>query len=214
MRSSRLFIKILFLLAIIFCFLLFSYPYFLKKIGHFLIVGQRAGKVDAIVVLNGRDTERSLDAVDLYKGGYANLIILAQGSKQPGCDEFWKRVGKTFDGRLFFQRAIEAMGIPENSFKLIGDGVSGTYDEAKATKRFMTENGYQSILLVTSKWHSRRAYLTFKSALKNDGIKVTIHPSKYDTFNPDAWWKNEIDAEKVFEEYIRLVYYILNFRLF
>jgi uncharacterized SAM-binding protein YcdF (DUF218 family) len=182
--------------------------------GRFLILEQRPDKVDAIVVLNGRDTERSLAVVDLYKGGYAKLIILAQGSKQPGCNEFWKRVSKNFDRKLFFQRAIEAMGIPENSFKLIGDGVSSTYDEAKATKRFATENGYKSVLLVTSKWHSKRAYLTFKSALKNDGINVIAYPSKYDTFNPDAWWKNEIDAEEVFGEYIRLIYYSFTFRLF
>ena len=200
---------IIFLLVIV-----VSHQYVLKKIGSFLIYEQNPEKTDIIVVLNGRDTERSLAAVDLYKGGYANLIILAQGSKQPGCDEFWKRVSKNFNGKIFFQRAIEAMGIPENSFKLIGDGVSSTYDEAKATRRFMRQNGYKSILLVTSKWHSKRAYLTFKSALKNDGIKVIVHPSKYDTFNPDAWWKNENDTEEVFGEYVRLAYYILRFRLF
>ncbi len=216
MRFLKVLTKKSVLLVIFFLLLIIilSYPYVLRSLGYFLVFEQELQKADVIVVLNGRDTERSLAAVDLYKGGYANLIILAQGSKQPGCDEFWKRVGNKFDGKIFFQRAIEAMGIPENSFKVIGDGVSSTYDEAKATKRFMRQNGYKSILLVTSKWHSKRAYLTFKSALKNDGIKVTVHPSNYDTFNPDAWWKNEIDAEEVFGEYVRLTYYILSFRLF
>jgi len=201
------------LITIFFLVIVVSHQYILKKIGYFLILEQNPQKADVIVVLNGRDTERSLAAVDLYKGGYANLIILAQGSKQPGCDEFWKRVSKNFNGKIFFQRAIEAMGIPENSFKLIGDGVSSTYDEAKTTKRFMRQNGYKSVLLVTSKWHSKRAYLTFKSALKNDGIKVTVHPSKYDTFNPDGWWKNESDAEEVFGEYVRLTYYVVSLRI-
>jgi len=184
-------------------------------LGNFLIYEQNPQKADVIVVLNGRDTERSLSAVDLYKKGYANLIVLAQGSKQPGSDEFWKRVVNNFDGKIFFQRAIEAMGVPEKSFKLIGNGVASTYDEAVATKEFLKKNGYKSILLVTSKWHSKRAYLTFKSVLnkKGNGITITIIPSSYDNFDPELWWKKEEDAESVFREYVRLIYYIFSCRV-
>jgi uncharacterized SAM-binding protein YcdF (DUF218 family) len=181
--------------------------------GHFLILEQTAQKADLIVVLNGRDTERSLASVDLYNQGYANLIIMAGLAKQPGTDEFWKRVGDNFKEKIFFQRAIEAMGVPGSSFRLIGNGVASTYDEALATREFLKKNGYKSILLVTSKWHSKRAYLTFRSVLKNDGIKIVIQPSRYDSFRPDAWWKNRNDAEMVFDEYVRLIYYILTSRI-
>ena len=182
--------------------------------GNFLILDQEPQKSDVIVVLNGRDTERCLAAVDLYNQGYANLIVLARGPKQYGSDEFWKRVGPDWNSKIFFQRAIEAMGIPEKSFKLIGDGVTSTYDEAVIANKFLVGIGYNSILLVTSKWHSRRAYMTFKSIFKKDkNIKITIHTSKYDSFNSNEWWKNEVDAELVVREYIRLIYYILTFRI-
>lgn len=190
-----------------------AHPYLLKKIGYFLILEQEPQKADLVVVLNGRDTERSLTAVDLYNQGFSNRIVMAGISKQPGSDEFWRRVGKNFDGKVFFQRAIEAMGVPESAFKFIGNGVSNTYDEALATKEYLKKRGYKTILLVTSKWHSKRAYLTFKSALKNEDIKVIIQPSKYDTFRPDVWWKNQNDAKMVFDEYVKLVYYILTYRI-
>ena len=200
--------------VIVSSFLFISYPYLLKQMGRFLIFEQSARKADVIVVLNGRDTERSLAAVDLYNNGYAKLIVMARGEKESGYDEFWKRVGRGFDRRIFFQRAIEVMGIPENSFSLIGGGVTSTYEEAKVTKAFLGENGYKSILLITSKWHSKRAYLTFHSVLnRKDGIEITIVPSKYDTFNPEAWWKKEDDAESVFREYVRLIYYVVTFRI-
>jgi len=205
--------KITLLIIIFFLAILFSHQYVLKKIGYFLIYEQKPQKADLIVVLNGRDAERSLAAVDLYNQGYAGLIIMAGLVKQPGSDEFWKRVGNKFDGRTFFSRAIEAMGIPISSFKFIGNGVTSTYDEAIATRQFLKENGYKSILIVTSKWHSRRAYLTFKSVIKDDGIKVWIYPSKCDTFDPNAWWKKETDAELVFYEYVRLIYYIVTFQI-
>jgi uncharacterized SAM-binding protein YcdF (DUF218 family) len=201
------------LIIILLLAILFSQQYVLKKIGYFLIFEQEPQKADVIVVLNGRDTERSLTAVDLYNKGYSNLIVMSIGYKQPGSDEFWKRVGGNFNGKVFFQRAIEAMGVPEESFRFIGNGVTSTYDEAVATKEFLKKNGYRSILLVTSKWHSKRAYLTFRSALKNDEIKIVNHPSRYDAFRPDAWWKNRNDAEVVFDEYVRLIYYILTSRI-
>ena len=214
-RSPLSWRKIVILVVLIFAIVLVvSYEYFLRQMGHFLVFEQKPQKADVIVVLNGRDTERCLAAVDLYNKGYANLIILAHGPKQPGCDEFWKRVGKNFNSKIFFQRAIEAMGIPENAFKLIGDGVTSTYDEAKATRKFLRENRYKSILLVTSKWHSKRAYLTFKSAFSDDHeTKIITYPSEYDNFDPDRWWKKEVDAEVVFGEYVRLIYYILTLRI-
>ncbi len=213
MKLDRLWAKTsLLVFLVILLVLVLSYPYLLKGIGSFLVFEQNPRKVDVIVVLNGRDTERSLAAVDLFNQGYANLIIMARGAKQPGSDEFWKRA-VNFDGRVFFQRAIEAMGVPQKSFQFIGNGVLSTSDEAFAARGFLKKNGYKSILLVTSKWHSKRAYLTFKSALKKDGIEVVIQPSGYDTFKPDAWWKNRDDAELVFDEYVRLIYYILTSRI-
>jgi uncharacterized SAM-binding protein YcdF (DUF218 family) len=181
--------------------------------GHFLILDQEPQKSDVIVVLNGRDTERCLAAVDLYNQGYADLIVLARGPKQYGSDEFWKRVGPDWDSTIFFQRAIEAMGVPKKSFQLIGDGVTSTYDEAVVANEFLLDHGFKSILLITSKWHSKRAYYTFKSYFKDeDKIRIAIHPSRYDSFNPESWWKNEASAELVFREYVRLLYYFISFR--
>jgi uncharacterized SAM-binding protein YcdF (DUF218 family) len=207
-----IFFIVLFSLVILFL----SDEYLLRQIGHLLVFEQTPQKADVIVVLNGRDTERSLAAVDLYNRGYSKLILMARGSKQPGSDEFWKRVGSDWNSKIFFQRAIEAMGIPHTSFKMIGHGVTSTYDEAKVAKRFVNKNGYKSILLVTSKWHSKRAYLTFRSVFDKDTEakkRITIHPSKYDTFDPDNWWKTGVDAELVFGEYVRLIYYILMLRI-
>jgi len=215
MSNSLTWRQIVFLIVLLSLVILFlSYEYLLRQIGHFLVFEQTPQKSDVIVVLNGRDTERSLAAVDLYNRSYAKLIVMAQGSKQPGCDEFWKRVGNDWNSKIFFQRAMEAMGIPEQSLKLIGNGVTSTYEEARVTQGFLRENGHKSVLLVTSKWHSRRAYLTFKSVLNEiEGVRIICHPSRYDSFDADTWWKNENEIELVLGEYVRLIYYMLAFRI-
>jgi uncharacterized SAM-binding protein YcdF (DUF218 family) len=209
LRRKIFALSLLVLAAILFL----SHGYIIKGIGRYLVLNQAPREAAVIVVLNGRDTERALAAVDLYNQGYAKLMVLARGPKQPGSDEFWERVGKDWNSKIFFQRAVEAMGVPPSAFKLIGDGVTSTYDEANVTRKFLEKNGYKSILLVTSKWHSKRAYLTFKSALKKDGILVTVTASKYDTFDPDTWWKSQVNTETVFGEYLRLAYYLLTSRI-
>jgi len=186
----------------------------LSRVGNFLVFEQQPQKADVIVVLNGRDTERALAASDLYHQGYADLIVLPSIVKQPGTDEFWKRVGPGFKTRTFFQRAIEALGVPEHTFKMIGDGVTSTFDEAKVTKKFMMANQLKSAIIVTSKWHSKRTYYTFRSVFDNaDKIELTIYPSKYDTFDGGNWWKNDAYAESVFREYVRLFYYVATLRI-
>ena len=178
------------------------------------MISEEPEKAEVIVVLNGRDAERSLTAVDLYNGGYGNLIVIARGPKQPGCDEFFKRVGPNWDSKTFFQRSIEAMGVPDRSFRLIGNGVTSTFEEAKAVRTFFRENGFKSMLLVTSKWHSRRAYSTFRSVFdKNKDVRIIIQASKYDTFDPKKWWQSDADAEIVLGEYLRLIYYVATFRI-
>ena len=213
-RSAR-WIKIAGLVVLIFAvFIALSHEYLLKEIGQFLVYAQSPQKADVIVILNGRDTERSLAAVDLYNAGYADLIVIANGSKQPGSEEFRKRVGSNFGRKKFIQEAIEAMGVPAQAFQMIGDGVTSTYDEAKVTKQFLIQNHYRSILLVTSKWHSKRAYLTFKSALKDiQESKVTVYPSQYDIFDPQRWWNSQSDIEIVIGEYLRLFFYLVTFRI-
>jgi len=191
-----------------------SYESILRKIGQFLVYEQQPQKADVIVVLNGRDTERALAAVDLYLSGYGDLVVLSNIVKQPGTDEFWKRVGEDFKTKIFFQRAIEALGVPEKSFQMIGNGVTSTFDEAKVTRQFIMDNGFDSFIVVTSKWHSKRTYYTFKSVFKNDDhIKITIHPTKYDTYDADNWWKRESQSELVFGEYVRLIYYTVTLRI-
>src|SRR4030042_6095826 len=116
-RSAR-WIKIAgVLIFILFIFVALKHEYLLKKIGHFLVYEQTPQKADVIVVLNGRDAERSLAAVDLYNSGYASLIVMAEVSNKPGTDEFRKRVKGNPERKIFFQWAIEAMGVPEPSFK-------------------------------------------------------------------------------------------------
>ena len=133
--------------------------------------------------------------------------------KQAGTDEFLKRVGPIWNSKVFARRALEAMGIPETAFTWIGNGAGSTFEEALAVERFVKAKGYRSITVVTSKWHSRRTRSVFANVFRETDVNITVCPTKYDAFDPTAWWKSEGGVQLVIEEYVKLAYYILTFRI-
>lgn len=195
-------------------FIGFTYDYLLTQAGNFLIQQEKSlAPADIIVVLNGRDTERCLAAADLFNQGYAGIVGIVALEKQSGTDEFRKRVGSGWNSKVFAQRALEAMGVPETAFTWIGSGAGSTFEEARAVEAFAETKGYRSIIVVTSKWHSKRANWVFKSIFRNKDIDIVTCASKYDTFDPAAWWKTEASLQLVIGEYAKFAYYLLTFRI-
>jgi uncharacterized SAM-binding protein YcdF (DUF218 family) len=186
----------------------------LKGIGNFLVTEDKLRKADVIMMLRGAPTERILTAVELFDAGWAPLIVIADSKSEPGREEFRKRVGDAFIGKSFTERAVMALGVPEGAFRLLDKEVQGTWDEAWVASTFMRENGHETMLLVTSKWHSKRASLTFRSVSEREGdFNIVAVPSMYDSFSPGRWWRSERDAELVFREYIRFIYYLVTMRI-
>jgi len=70
----------------------------------------------------------------------------------------------------------------------------------------MEAKGYTTVLLVTSKYHARRASLIFKDALTEEVTVISV-PSPYDSSDPETWWKRNKDAQRVIMEYQKLLVY-------
>jgi uncharacterized SAM-binding protein YcdF (DUF218 family) len=66
----------------------------------------------------------------------------------------------------------------------------------------------RSILLVTSKTHTRRAAAIFR-AQAGDDIQVRVSPTPYDPFTPETWWQRRETARRVFTEYGKWLNFLL-----
>jgi uncharacterized SAM-binding protein YcdF (DUF218 family) len=63
-----------------------------------------------------------------------------------------------------------------------------------------------TILLVSSASHLRRASLIFKAALNESApVYVGSSPSAYSSFNPDKWWRRKEDVQNVLSELVKIV---------
>ena len=159
------------LIGIIYCFF---------NLGNFLVVSDDLKKADAIVIFSGDNGFRTEVGVDLLKKGYGDYLIVSGG--------------KVYDdvtmAELMKNHAIK-LGVDENSI-ILENKSETTSDNAKFTKKIIEENNFESIILVTSDYHTRRAKATMEKALEDviingKKVEVIVRPSAEEKFTT-RWW--------------------------
>ena len=87
--------------------------------------------------------------------------------------------------------------------------ITSTFEEAVAAKKFLSEKGFKSMILVTSTYHTRRALMLFNFVFRGTGIKIYNSTAENILYRPEAWWRKEKDAENVIREYIAMTQNII-----
>jgi uncharacterized SAM-binding protein YcdF (DUF218 family) len=189
------FLKILIALAVIVVALYIGHGFILDKAGRYLSYADVMKPADVIVILAGEETERVEYGVMLFKDGWArkDKIILAGGPV------VWKHSWAS----LMQEHAL-SLGIPKDAI-ILEDQSKTTEEDARFTKEILDKNSYKSCLLVTSPYHSRRAYTIFKKIMGDD-ITVISAPCNKSWFRFDEWWKRRRDRAVVLDEYSKFVW--------
>jgi len=180
----------------------------LTSIGEYLITEDPLEKADAIIVLSGSLPDRMMEAVDIYKEGYAPLIILTKELKPEGYDELLKSGIKIPEGHDLNQAIAVKLGVPESALVIIDKRADSTYSEAEVVYGFLKKRDLKSVILVTSKYHTTRAKIIFNHVTHGE-IKIITRPSKYDSFDPKNWWKERRHLRWTVFEYQKLLHYYL-----
>jgi uncharacterized SAM-binding protein YcdF (DUF218 family) len=197
------------IIAIILIQLIAYHQYILTVLGKYLICQHTLQQADVIAIAAHWDDTivRARGGADLYKKGLAKTIFVPRMEHMEGLEEMKKHDIDIPENRDLLIIILEGLGVPLAAIGTSSQEVSNTWDEAKEVRYYIEKWGYNSVLLVTSKYHSRRAYLIFKDALKGKATVISV-PSPYDSYNPEGWWKRERDRKRVIMEYQKiLVYY-------
>jgi uncharacterized SAM-binding protein YcdF (DUF218 family) len=166
-------------------------------------------KADALFVLGGSRFERALEAVDLYRAGYTSTIALSPEFDEPA-EVLARARGIRFPRKVDVVRdALVSAGIPRDAI-VIGDGtVDNTAEEAVMLRGFALARGWRSIIVVTSKYHTRRAGLAMRRELAGTGAEVIMRASRYDPSDPARWWRRRPDVRLLMSEWPKLIAYRL-----
>lgn len=201
---------LLLILLVIIVELLFSWPKILNSLGNYLIFEEEPQRGDVIVVLGcWEDTVvRAWHAADLYREGLAPVVFLPGVAKVKRWMEAEGEGISMPDQRSMLKEALRAFGVPKEAIRTVDEEVGCTEDEAEVTRKWLKGKNVRRVLLVTSRYHSRRAWILFRDALQGMAEVVSL-PSPYDDFQPDGWWRRREDAKRVVLEYEKLLYYKL-----
>ena len=164
---------------------LFRVP-ILTGMGEYLKVTTPLQKADLIVALGG-SKERRKDAIELLRKGFAPRIM--------------------FTGYDVEKRDYQCEGVAEEETLLPPMASYTTYDDAHVVLKATEENGFRSVIIVTSPYHLRRAGFIFRKVFKGKDIKLMFYASRIKAFQMDRWWNSYIGRKLVLKEYLGLVYY-------
>ncbi|MEN6327027.1 MAG: YdcF family protein [Syntrophomonas sp.] len=183
----------------------------LPSLGRFLVASDQPQQSDIIVLLMGSGPDRMLGVVDLYQAGYGGKIVMVRNMVKGYDLVLNKGVKIPHDAEIAKMVAVQ-LGVPqENIIILSGDALS-TQDEARRVRNYLRDNkDIDSMIIVTSKYHSGRAKKIFVKAMSSLDRKVRVLscPSPYDDFDAGHWWQSREDLKTGVQEYAKLFTFYL-----
>ena len=153
---------------------------------------------DAIVLVGGGFKERAPAAAMLYRDGYAPLVILAND----GVFSSWStKYNRNLYQVEWAEEDLVTLGVPRDRIVKLPFYGSATMFDALAVKRYLFKSGLKKIIVVTSDYHTRRAFWTFKQVLNEYTDKITVYPAL--SFG--------VGGRSLATEYIKLCYYFIRY---
>ena len=177
--------------------------------GRFLQHEDPLQKSDAILVLAGSRVERALEGVDLYKEGWAPLIIVS-GGRVEAAEAWLQQRGITFPREGDAVRVVMGqLGVPASAILQPPESVDNTGQEANMLRAMVQARHWHRVIVVTSKYHTRRAGFAFRRGLENTSAVPIIRASRYDPSDPARWWRQRADFRFAGSEWLKLLFYRL-----
>jgi len=184
MKITRISLVVIGLLALI--LLTFS--------GQFLVINQPE-KSDVIVVLAGETEKRPQRGLELLIQGLAPRLIL----DVPANTKIYQ-----WDQLQLAQKYIQGLPHPD-AISLCPIHARSTKGEAQDVSGCLDALGAQTVLLVTSDFHTRRTLSTFRRTLpqRQFSVAAAFDDREFAT----EWWQRRQWAKVNFDEWVRLLWW-------
>ncbi len=153
---------------------------------------------DAIVVLTG-GSERIKHAIYMLNLGFAKKLFISGVNKEVKLNQLLALHGYNTEQQAAMQGRID-----------LGYQANDTIDNANEIAAWVKQNNFQSIRLVTSNYHIKRAMLEMQNAMPD--VKIIPHGVVPINIRIDRWWAFSATRKLLISEYDK--YLAANFRIF
>jgi uncharacterized SAM-binding protein YcdF (DUF218 family) len=182
-----------------------------RNAGSWLVKVDEQMQADAIVILMGSISDRVIQAIDLYKQRMAEKVIIVEESMGPLC-ELEKRGAHLLSKSDQTRNAFITLGIPPDSIIVLPGNATSTQMEAIIIRKYLLNKpSIDTILLVSSSYHTRRSSMIFKTAFNKAGMPIHVisSPSVYTNFDAERWWRTKDGIHTVLLEYLKTVNFLV-----
>ncbi|MEH3145754.1 MAG: YdcF family protein [Methylobacterium frigidaeris] len=152
--------------------------------------GQRPStRADGIVALTG-GAQRIEDAIVLLASGHGRRLLISGVNERTSREE----IARLNPGQ---QHLIDCcVDLDYRARNTIGNAIE--------TRRWMRENGFRSVAVVTSNYHMPRTLLELDHALAAQD-RIVPHPVVPEGFTFGDWWRNPPAARLLASEYVKFL---------
>jgi uncharacterized SAM-binding protein YcdF (DUF218 family) len=172
------------------------------EVGKWLVVEDSLTQSRAIAVLSGNMPLRAIEAAKLYRQGYAPEVWLTH-STEPGAT--LEEMGIPFAGEDFYNtRILIHEGVPPGAIRVLEPPIVNTADEIKVIASALSSETDRTVIIVTTKAHTRRTQLLWRRLAAGRG-RAIVRAASADPFEPDKWWRTSGDALDVVREVLGLM---------
>ena len=168
----------------------FLTPVLLNEAAKGLIREDSLVKADAIVALAGDyRSNREKRAAELWLQGWGEYVVVS------GMSYAWG-----FHTGEAARKYVMSLGVPGEKIFMISENLN-TRAEARALDDLMRERGWNSAIVVTAAFHSRRATYTIERAAPGRSFYSSPVPAGSPEWTPRAWWSRREDVYMTVREF-------------
>jgi len=181
----------------------------LGEIASFLIVEDALAPAAAIVALGGVPPFREMEAARLYRAGWAPRLVIVRGARREESKAL-EVIGIAAAER--WEISLEVLirqGVPRSAILVPKEEAEGTLEELQAVYQALSSKE-APVILVTSKYHTRRTRLTWRHVTEGRSRGI-VRSSNQDPFDPGRWWRERRFVSSVVHEYLGLINYYAGF---
>jgi len=169
----------------------------------FLDVSEPPQRASAVMILGGGTDVRPFIAAALVKAKLADKVLVGQIKLSPEGED-----GLVEPEHEIIVKVLLARGVSREDIILLPGTVASTLDEAQALADYLDQHPDDSVSVVTTSWHTRRARWIFERTLEGRSSQVHFVAAPTERFDENNWWTTE-EGIFVVDEYIKLGYYCL-----
>jgi uncharacterized SAM-binding protein YcdF (DUF218 family) len=171
------------------------------RVGNWLVVEDPLAPAPVAVVLSGEMPARAREAAEIYRTGAVKQVWITR----PGdVTAEMHEIGIDYLGETFYNQSVLLhLHVPIEATRVLDPEIYNTQDEIRVISDQARAAGIHSVIIVTSKAHTRRVHAIWKKMVGSDPALI-VRYAREDTFDPQHWWRRTGDVLQVAREVLGL----------